>query len=231
MEFSALDVLRQCGLFRDLDLDLLFLLAGETQIRRFPKGHRIFNQGEECPGLFVVYQGRVRLFQIAPNGKTHVLHFADPGRTFAEVAAFGHFPCPAFAESVEDSVCAVIPTDRLLHLLRTNHALCLELLTSLSRWVRQLVGLLEDIVLRDASGRVAAYILRVAPDNNEPFALPILRKDLASHLNLTSETLSRTLRRLSDIHLIDITDAQLIRILDSAALKDVADGLLPAEFA
>jgi len=49
-------------------------------------------------------------------------------------------------------------------------------------------------------------------------------------LNLTSETLSRTLHRLVDCGLIETKDRR-IRIRDTAKLQDVADGLAPAEYA
>jgi CRP/FNR family transcriptional regulator, dissimilatory nitrate respiration regulator len=231
MSMAVLDILRKCNILKGLAADSLDLLGREAVTRKFARGQMIFMPGDECPGLFVVGEGLVRIYQSAPNGKIHVLHFAEPGRTFAEVAAMGGFRCPAYAAAVEDTLCAMIPALRLTSLLRTNHALCLQLLTGMSLWVRQLVGLIEDVVLRDASGRVAQYLLRADPTGGAgEFTLPIMKKDLASHLNLTSETLSRTLRRLADTGLIHLADNQQLRILDPNALREVAEGLLPAEF-
>lgn len=225
------DILRKCVLFKGLSADSLGLLAREAGLRKYAKGRRIFSEGEECPGLYVVGAGLVRIYQIAPSGKTHVLHFAEPGRTFAEVAAMGGFNCPAHAEALEDTVCALIPADRFRQSLREDHKLCLQLLRGMSLWVRQLVGLLEDIVLRDASGRVAGHLLKAdTSGGRELFALPVMKKDLASHLNLTSETLSRTLRRLAETGLIEMVENQQLRIRDIEALREVAEGLLPAEF-
>jgi CRP/FNR family transcriptional regulator len=103
-------------------------------------------------------------------------------------------------------------------------------MSGMSRWVRHLVGLLEDLVLRDATARVARHLIESDETGGQgEFALPMRKKDLASHLNLTSETLSRTLHRLVDCRLIE-TQGQRIRILEIAKLKEVAAGLAPAEY-
>lgn len=231
MELTAGQILRKCSLFRGLDDSSLALLGELGRVVQFAKERVIFRQGDACEALYCVGRGLVRVYKVAPSGKDHVLHMAQPGQTFAEVAAIGELAYPANAEAVEDTVCVVLPADRFRRLLETNHRVCLQLVGGLALWTRHLVGLLEDVVLRDAVGRVAGYILRSAPhERPEAFTLPVLKKDVASHLNLTRETLSRTLRRLAEAGLIETVDAQQIRILDHAALRDVAEGLPVGEF-
>lgn len=229
---AAIDeIIRNCSIFRGLSEQSLERLAGEAVRKTFKKGSTIFVQGQECPGLYIVGTGIVRIFKIAPNGKEHVLHFAEPGRTFAEIAAMGGFPCPAHAEALEESLCVLIPTHRFQALLRRHHDLCLQLLQGMSLWVRQLVGLLEDVVLRDAAARVARHLVEADPERRgQVFNLRVAKKELANHLNLTSETLSRTLRRLADSSLIELVDAQQIRVIAPHALEQVAGGTPPAEF-
>ncbi|HOW73389.1 MAG TPA: Crp/Fnr family transcriptional regulator [Phycisphaerae bacterium] len=223
--------LRQCGLFRGLNEASTTKLAEISISRRFSKGQTIFREGAPCPGIYVMAEGLVRVVKYAPSGKEHVLHLAYPGMTFAEVAAIGRFPCPATAEAMEDTHCVLILQDRLTQLLRADHPLCLQIMETFAWWVKHFVGLLEDIVLRDSTGRVARHLLHAgAAVGEEAFLLPMLKKDLASHLNLTSETLSRTIRRLADAGLIELLDQQRIRIMDRARLEDVAAGLPAGEF-
>jgi len=226
------EILKACTFFRGLQPGKRRGLAAMARRISYPRGRTIFRQDDPCPGLFVVASGLVRVFKTAPSGKEHVLHFAEPGQTFAEVAVIGRFACPAHAEAVEDSVCLLLPDQPFARALDTDHELCRQLMASMALWVRKLVGLLEDLALRDATGRVARFLLEAERHGIDglSFRLPMLKKDLASHLNLTSETLSRTFRRLIDGGLIEMIDAQNLRIRDRTGLGEVAEGLPPAEF-
>jgi CRP/FNR family transcriptional regulator, dissimilatory nitrate respiration regulator len=218
------DCLHACRFFRGVQGSSLEALVSMGRVRAFSRGEIIFRQGDPAPGVFVVESGSVRVFKTAPSGKEHVLHFAESGSTFAEVAVLGGFSCPAYAEAVRDTTCVLLPAEAFRQALRENHDLCLQLLGSMALWVHNLVGLLENIVLRDAAGRLAQQILKVAPTAGETFTLPSLKKDIASHLNLTSETFSRTLGRLVKAGLVEQLSGGRLRILDHAGLLDIAEG-------
>ena len=120
------------------------------------------------------------------------------------------------------------PTNLLPRALQQNHALCLELLGSFAQWVRHFVSLVEDIALRDAVGRVARYLAQHAdPATSGQVRLSPLKKHVASHLNLTAETLSRTLRRLTDEGVIESIDGKTIVVKDLPRLGAAADGEFP----
>lgn len=219
-------ILEGCAFFSQLDRESRQRLARMAERRRFAKGQMIFRDGEEATGLHLVVEGLVRVYKLAPSGKEHVLHLAGPGMTFAEVAVLGGFPLPAYAEAVEPTACVVLPTRPFLQALREDHRLCLQILSSMAIWIRSLVSLLEGIVLRDAAGRVAGYLLETQARQGGRLALPGLKKHIASHLNLTSETLSRTLRQLKEQGLIREARGR-VTVQDAEGLRTLTEGYFP----
>jgi CRP/FNR family transcriptional regulator len=227
MSQNVIDVLHHCRLFSEVPERAFQRLVTIARICKFPKGQMIFREGQPCPGTYVVGSGLVRVFKAGTGGKEHVLHIVGPGHTFAEVAAIGGFACPANAEAIAPTTCVLLPTDLFRTALEEDHDLCLGLLTGMTVWVRHLVGVMEGVVLRDATGRLAQYLLDLDPDERETIELPGLKRHIASHLNLTSETFSRILRRLVDAGLIAELENNRVRLLDRGRLSMAAKGLAP----
>ena len=221
------EILSECKFFAQIDEVRQQRLAQITRIHKFRKGQSIFRQGEPCPGIYIVSRGMVRVFKIAPNGKEHVLHMIGPGNTFAEVAAVGGFDCPAHAEAVAETTCALVPLEPFRKAMAEDHQLCLQMITGLSFWVRQLLSLLEDLALRDATGRISRFLLEREPDRDGAVKLPTLKRHVASHLNLTSETFSRTLGRLIEAGMIVELGNNRVQLLDLERLRAATDTPLP----
>jgi CRP/FNR family transcriptional regulator, dissimilatory nitrate respiration regulator len=227
MSLNVADILHECKLFTQVDARAFTRLAVIARVCKFRKGQVIFRQGDECPGVYVVGKGMVRVFKTGAGGKEHVLHLVGPGETFAEVAAIGGFPVPASAEAVTASTCVLLPQALFKKSLEEDHKLCLGIMTGLTFWVKHLVGLMEDIVLRDAAGRLARYLLEAPRADDGTITLPSLKRHLASHLDLTSETFSRTLRRMVDSGLVAEVEHGRLRLLDRSSLRRVAEGVFP----
>ncbi len=106
MPLNVADILHECKLFAAVQAAGFQRLAVIARLKKFKKGETIFREGEECPGVYVVGKGMVRVFKTGPGGKEHVLHIVGPGGTFAEVAAIGGFDVPASAEAIAPTLCA-----------------------------------------------------------------------------------------------------------------------------
>jgi CRP/FNR family transcriptional regulator, dissimilatory nitrate respiration regulator len=224
---NVIDILGECPLFSGVPERSFQRLAAMARLCKFRKGQVIFRQNENCPGVYVVGKGMVRVFKTGPGGKEHVLHIVSPSGTFAEVAAIGGFNVPAGAEAVAPTTCVLLPQTQFHKALNEDHDLCRGMMAALAHWVKHLVGLMEDIVLRDAAGRLARYLLESRRPGSDTVALPSLKRHLASHLDLTSETFSRTLRRLLDAGLVEEVDKAHVRLLNPAGLKRVSEGVFP----
>jgi len=227
MSLNVAEILHSCRFFAEVQDKAFERLLRIARIVEFDRGTRIFRENQDCPGVFVVGSGLVRVFKVGNNGKEHTLHMVGPGDTFAEVAAIGGFRLPANAEAVADSRCVLLPRDLFRQALEDDHQLCLEMITSFSYWVQHLVGLMGDVVLRDAVARLARYLLNAQSDEAEMIELPSLKRHLASHLNLTSETFSRTLRRLVDAGVIAERHGNRVEVVERDKLRMIAEGLSP----
>ncbi len=227
MSRTVEEVIRNCQLFTEVAPERRQKLAEISRVCEFGRQQLVFRQGQDCPGVFIVDTGLVRVFKTSPAGKEHVLHMVMPGQTFAEVASIGNFACPAHAEAVEPTRCILIPNAQFRQQMVGDHALCLEMMTGMSFWVRRLISLMEDLVLRDALGRLASFLLEAETDEEGMVRLPSLKRHVASHLNLSSETFSRTLSRLIEAGIVVEHDKNRVQVRQPVQLRAVSEGRFP----
>lgn len=212
--------IRNCPLFAgttDTDLDYLVHISRN---RLYEKGELLFSEGEEALGFYVVATGKVKIYKLSPEGKERILHILHPGGTFAEAAIFGSGKYPAYAEPLEKSNLIFFPKREFLQLLKEQSQIAINMIAGLSRFLRQFAAQIEELTFKDVPARLARYLLDVAGKSPQ-VELPISKSQLASNLGTVSETLSRTLRKLSDDAIIEVRGKH-IDILDRGRLEDLA---------
>ena len=215
-------VLKHIPLFAGLAEHDLAALQAICRVRECPRGELLFSDGEPAEGFYVVLDGKVKVYKLSAEGKERILHIVHPGGTFAEAAIFGNGLYPAYAEPLLPSRLLFIPKDGFLTLLATNNRIAINIIAGLSRFLRQFAQQIEELTFKDVPSRLAKYLLDLARGKRVTVELPISKSQLASNLGTVSETLSRTLRKLSDDDIIRV-DGRRVEILDSERLEELAD--------
>jgi len=220
---DVVKVLGSVSLFSGLPERDLELLAEIALPRTFKGGELIFSEGDEGRGFYVVVEGRVEVFKLSPEGRKQVLHFLGPGEPFGEVAVFSGRSFPAHAAALKDSHLLFFPREAFIRLMEEHPPLILRMLAVLARRLREFAALIEDLSLKEVSGRLAGYILslREGRGGSEEVELEVSKGQLANLLGTAPETLSRALARLSKAGLIEV-EGRSIRILDQEGLAQLA---------
>lgn len=212
--------------FRGLPADLLQAIAAGSRRLIFETGQPVFSEGEPARAFYCVRRGTVKVYRISADGREQVLHHLGEGRTFAEAAVLTMPAFPAHAVAiVADTELIEIGAPRFLELFRNDPRLAAAMVSSLSMWLIGLTERVEELSVASATARLAHYLLRL-PSRVEKGAiaieLPFAKKDLAAHLAITPETLSRLLRRWQDAGLLR-TSGRLLEVLDERLLVAIAD--------
>ena len=226
----VIEALKRCPLFAGLKEEDLKRIKAIASLKRVTKKQILFSDGEEARGFYVILSGKVKLYKMSPEGKEQILHVVSPPDAFAEAALFLEGNYPAFAETLTDSQLLFFPKKDFIQLIERNPQLSINMIVSLSHFLRKFASLIEELSLKEVSARVAKYLidlsLQSAKEGGNPreVDLDLSKSQLASKLGTISETLSRSLAKMKARRIIDVKKNRIL-ILNREALEAAASGL------
>lgn len=213
--------LRSAQLFSGLPEAELAAIAGFAQLREIAKDAYLFLEGDPSEGFYVVRQGALNVHRVSATGKEQVIYVFRAGESLAEASVAGERGYPANARALEATTVVVIPKRPFLTLLARKPELGLRMLGSMSQHLRVLVGLVEDLTLKDVETRFLNWLLKrcsSAANGAASVRLGLTKRMLAAELGTSGETLSRTFARLRGAKLL-VVSGQTLRVPDVAALR------------
>ena len=182
----------------------------------------LFREGSKLDSLYVVRTGVLKVCKTAFADKVQITGFFFPGQLLG-LDGIGNGIHPSSAIALETSAICQIPYTSLESLSARIPNLLLRMYRSLSREIiedQQLITLLGKNTARE---RVAALLIRLINHNvnqrlsDSHIRLPMKRVDIANHLGLTEETVSRTFSHLEKLKILNVTKREIV-ILDAHAL-------------
>ncbi len=210
-------------LFQRLSEAQLAEVEERARVLRLEDGQYLFRQGDPAARFYILLEGRIKLFRLAPDGNEKVIELVDAGQSFAEALMFRNAPrYPVCSQALGKSSVLSIDAEHYKQLLRGSVDLCMALMADMSYRLRVLIREIDDLSLHSATCRVAAFLLTHAPEDAVEFELDVPKHVIASRLSVKPETFSRIIKNLKSREVVEIKGSR-VRLLDRAALEQVAD--------
>jgi len=179
------------------DADLM-AVGSHGIARSYPKNTIIVTEGDKTDSLYVILEGRVKVFVSDDSGNEVLLLTQGAGEYFGELV-LDEGPRSASIMTLEPSRFLVVPKADFREFVVHNPAFALSLIEKLIGRVRALTASVKSLALMDVYGRVARLLLELAEDSGGQLAISqrLTQQDIASRIGASREMVSRILKDLS----------------------------------
>ncbi len=183
--------------------DLVKLDKIINRSQQIKRGQTLFADKDPFKALYVVRSGSFKTSITTSNGREQVTGFYFPGE-FVGLDAIHQQYHQSTAKALESSSVCELPYDRLQDLGRDMPQIQLQLLTRLSKELSGDKSLMLLLGKKTSDEKLATFLLSLSKRFKErgfsatEFQLSMSRGDIANHLGLAVETVSRILSRFQD---------------------------------
>ncbi|MCK3781033.1 helix-turn-helix domain-containing protein [Ensifer sesbaniae] len=204
--------------------DLSSVFSLQPVIEAAP-GQALFWQGDDAKYVFQVEGGMLRALRLLADGRRVIVGFLHPGDLLGVSLKDRYLYT---VEAITEVRLRRYPRRRFEDEVALQPHLRQQLFSKLCD---EMTAAQDQAVLlsrRSADEKVANFLLLMANDRDaEPSAfvdLPMTRLDIADYLNMTIETVSRTITKFASKGIIVAPDRRSIIILKRHMLQSIADG-------
>src|SRR3712207_1259150 len=153
------------------DLDDFERAGLRTAERRFAPKDTIFTPGDPDDQLYFLLSGTVRLYKIYGDYKEATTALLKDGGVFGKLNLVEGRWQDVFAEAVTEATVASIQKAALERVIKSNPGFALKLFSSLSERLRQSDEVIESLLHREGSTRLATLLLNLGEglgENDNP---------------------------------------------------------------
>jgi uncharacterized membrane protein len=144
-------------MFELLDEDDRVALAAMVDEKTVPSGQTLFQAGDPGDSLFIVREGQIELFIKDTTGQKIVLHTAESGDMFGELAMLDFGARTATAVALTESILLVLDREDLVMLFKRIPEAALHMLAALTGMTRKADELLRTRVSRNVNEEMQVH--------------------------------------------------------------------------
>jgi CRP/FNR family nitrogen fixation transcriptional regulator len=187
---------------------------------KYRRTEKLFDEGDASHYIYKVESGCVKTYNTFKDNRRHVREFYLPGDCIG-LGVLRDYDCSA--DAIAPSVVRVISKKELMVRAASNITLLNNLLEETTSELRRTRDH-KALLLKSAEARVASFLIEIAKRGSHRgrIGMPMIRQEVADHLGLTCETVSRILWRLKRSKIISLPARQTIVLKNLSALNRMA---------
>jgi len=213
---SLIDVLEP------LSAEELEELADRCPNVRLQKGEDFYRPKKDDGGLFLIEEGRVRVYKVSPQGEVLTLAIVSSGTALSARRLQG-----LYAQAMEPSVLAFMSRAELEHLVRKKPEVGLRLADLLAERLRLMDARMSDVIHKEVPARLASFLLQLLSEEGIVVARdyvilgPYTHEQLGTMIGAKRVAVARAFRRLREAGAVEVEHYR-IRVTDLEALEHIA---------
>jgi CRP/FNR family transcriptional regulator len=195
---SAVELLARVPLLSGLEPSELERIAQVAIPRSFPKGARVFHEGDRTDACYVIRAGEVRVTREHPDGRAIALATLGPGELVGELAMLDGGVRSASVEALTDVDLLAVSAADMKGLLERNAEITAKLVVALTKRLRETNERISRQSFQTVPSRVAGVLSQLVAEENaeqgrDGITIRMNQADLAQLAGTSRESVSRFL--------------------------------------
>ncbi len=199
------------SLFSELSRKDMDIIENYGQIHHYPKNRLLIQKGEECDCLYIIKEGRVKIYISDEYGAEMILRFQGAGEYFGELALIDEGPRSASVATVDPCRLVYVGRARFEECLRDNPDISVKLICSMSKRIRDLTEDLSNCALKTVYQRMRMKLVKLAVEQDGRRVIPqrMTHQEIAGLVGSGREMISRLMKKLENGGYIEVRKKQI----------------------
>lgn len=211
-----MESIKEIPLFSKLSDESIKKLEHISYFKKYSADEIVFYEGDAPGILHILTDGVLRLYKTDNKNHEIFIHQFTPIAMIGELANFENIPFPASGKFITNGELLKIDFKKLESDFFHNDKISFEIIKSLTKKVKILSNVIHHEMVLSSEAKIAKFIFE------HPNVFETVRNNqIASILNISPETLSRTLTKFKKAKFLSIDKNYKISFLDKVAIKSL----------
>ena len=198
---ESVELLTRVPLFAELSADELERIGSVAIPRAYPKGVRVFHEGDSSDACYIVRAGDLRVTREHSDGRAIALATLGPGDIFGELAMLDGGTRSASVETLTEAELLALPASDVRRVIAAHGDIAAKLIVAITRRLRETNERVARQSFQTVPSRVAGVLSQLIaeeaiPEERRGITVRMTQADLAQLAGTSRESVSRFLATL-----------------------------------